>query len=61
MHVLDYVKSFFVGFLFGNWPIKLIIVDISEAIKDIIKILTAYETSAQGARISLCKIIFAVP
>ena len=44
--------------LFVNWPIKVIIVNISNTIKDIIKIQTSYKTWGHGACIKLSKIIF---
>ena len=42
MHVLSYPKIFLLVSSFVNWPIKVIIVNISKSIKDIIKIKTAY-------------------
>ena len=56
--VLSYVKYFLLVPQLDNWPYKLIIVNISKTIKDIIKILTAHKTNAQGARIKLYKKIF---
>ena len=42
MHVLSNLKYFLLVSLLVNWPIKVIIVNISKSIKDIIKIKTVY-------------------